>query len=224
MHSKHRQRLKNKLLTGSEFPPHELLEMLLGFAIPRKNTNDIAHRLLERFGSPDEVFNAPYEELISVRGMGAHSAFLIRTVSQIRQQSREWRGGTGICLDSIGKLSKYGKALFEGMTEEAVYAVLLDSQLCLVDCVCLAYGACSDAEVRLFDIASCASVRRSTAAVIFHNHPEGTLDVSEADRDFMARTVELFAMRGIEVIEHIVVAGDTCVAQMQGTHDNIADE
>lgn len=220
MHSKHRQRMREKLLAGGEFAPHETLEMLLTFAIPRKNTNDIAHRLLQRFGSMDAVFSAPYEELIEVRGMGTHSAILIRTVALLQQYSPEKRGEPGECLDSIGKLSAYGKALFEGMTEEAVYAVLLDSRLCLVDCVCLADGSRSDAEVRLFDIAACPSLSRSTAAVIFHNHPDGNTAVSDADRDFVGRTAELFAMRGVEVIEHFVVAGDSCVAHMKSHRED----
>ena len=201
--------MKNKFLSGGEFPPHEILEVLLGFAIPRKNTNDIAHRLLEHFGTLDGVLNASYEELLSVRGMGVQSAFLIYTAAMLGRSVRTGRTEAAVCLDSIGKLGNYGIALFEGMTEETVYAVLLDSKLSLVDCIRLSGGTHAKAEVKLFDVASCPSADKCAAAVLFHNHPDGSTEVSEADRDFAARTRELFAVGGVEVIEHIIVAGET---------------
>ena len=214
MHSGHRQRMREKMLAGEDFPPHELLEMLLGFAIPRKNTNDIAHRLLERFGSLEDVFGAPYEELIAVRGMGVRSAFLMRVIFLVFRCLEKERSKERLCLDSLGKLGQYAEVLFGGMRCEAVYAVLLDSRLCLVDCIRLAGGSSTGAEVGLDSIANCPSLGRSAAAVILHNHPEGDPTASEEDRDFVARAAELFAMRGVEVIEHLVVAGNRYEALM----------
>ena len=129
-------------------------------------------------------------------------------MAMLERSSRTKSSEAGLCLDSIGKLAKYGIALFEGMTEETVYAVLLDSRLCLVDCVCLAGGTHTDSEVKLFDIASCPSLGRSAMAVLLHNHPDGSAEISDADRDFAARTCELFAASGVEIIEHIVIAGE----------------
>lgn len=214
MHSGHRQRMREKMLSGNDFPPHELLEMLLTFAIPRRNTNDIAHRLLERFGSLEGVFAAPYGQLVAVRGMGKCSAFLMRLIFLVLRYLEKRRAGEGILLDSVSKLGKYATVLFGGMTCEAVYAVLLDSRLCLVDCIRLAGGSSNCAEVGLDSIVGCSATGRSVAAVIFHNHPDGDLTASEADRDFVARAAELFAMSNVEVIEHIVVAGDRFEALM----------
>ena len=214
MHSGHRQRMREKMLAGEDFPPHELLEMLLGFAIPRKNTNDIAHRLLERFGSLEGVFGAPYGELIAVRGMGVRSAFLMRVIFLAYRYLEKEHSKERLCLDSLGKLGKYAEVLFGGMKCEAVYAVLLDSRLCLVDCIRLAGGSSTGAEVGLDSIVNCPSLGRSAAAVILHNHPEGDPTASEEDRDFVARAAELFAMKGVEVIEHLVVAGDRYEALM----------
>ena len=206
IHCKHRQRMKEKLLADGEFASHELLELLLSFAIPRKNTNEIAHRLIDRFGSLESVFNAPCEEVAAVRGMGLHSALMLRTVAATWRRVRE-ENDSKKTFDTMDKLTEYGTALFEGMTCESVYVLLLDSQLRMVDTVCLADGSGSDAEVRLGGIAACPVSERCVAAVVYHNHPDGNPNVSEADRDFAARTAELFAMQGIEVIEHIVVTG-----------------
>ena len=101
-----------------------------------------------------------------------------------------------------------------GTNCETVYAVLVDSRLCRVDCIRLAGGSSTGAKVGLDSIVNCPSLGRSAAAVILHNHPDGELTASEEDRDFVARAAELFAMKGVEVIEHLVVADDRYQALM----------
>ena len=208
MHSGHRKRMREKMLEEGEFPSHELLEMLLAYAIPRKNTNELAHRLLMRFGTLEGVFGASYDDLLSVRGMGEQSAFLLRLSAITFRRLRGDVCDVDVCLDSVSKLGKYGEVLFHGATEESVYAALLDSRLHLIGCVRLAGGNSFGAEIGLDSISRDPAIKRSTAAVIFHNHPDGTLDISDEDRDFVVRVAELFAMEGVEVMEQIVVAGE----------------
>ena len=79
VHQGHRARQRKKLLENGPraFADHELLEMLLYYAIPRRDTNELAHRLLERFGSLQGVFSAPVEELSTVEGVGENAAVLL---------------------------------------------------------------------------------------------------------------------------------------------------
>ena len=85
MHEGHRKRLRDKFLSCGvdNFQDHEVLELLLFYAIPRKNTNVIAHRLLEKFGSLDAVFDSPLSLLKSVEGVGESTAIFIKTISDI---------------------------------------------------------------------------------------------------------------------------------------------
>ena len=208
MHSGHRGRMRGKMLSGQNIPPHEILEMMLAYAIPRKNTNDIAHRLLDQFGSLEGVFSASYEDLLNVRGIGEQSAFFIYLTSLLHCNLYGRVRMEDLCLDSVGKLERYGEFLFRGAVEESIYVALLDSRLCLVECFRLAGGTSSCAEVGIEDLLGIPSVKKSTSAVIFHNHPGGILEVSDEDRDFAVRIAELLAMEGVEVIENIVVAGE----------------
>ena len=88
VHEGHRQRLKNRFIeTGFQgFEPHNILELLLFYSIPRKDTNVIAHNLLNRFGSLKNVFNASFEDLIQVEGIKENSATLIKMVPLIAKE------------------------------------------------------------------------------------------------------------------------------------------
>ena len=83
-HAGHRSRMKNRFLkTGLDsFEPHEVLELLLFYAIPKRDTNKIAHDLIENFGSIAGVLNAPYELLIQIDGIGEHAAILLKQLPQ----------------------------------------------------------------------------------------------------------------------------------------------
>ena len=84
-HRGHRERLRTRFLSslGADFADHEILEALLFFSIPRQNTNETAHRLLDTFGSLEGVFAADYDKLIAVKGCKRSTAFLIKLVAHI---------------------------------------------------------------------------------------------------------------------------------------------
>ena len=85
IHTGHRARVKEEFLARglSGLADHKVLELLLFYAIPQGDVNPLAHRLVERFGSLSGVFNAPYEELVKVKGVGANTATLIRLLPEI---------------------------------------------------------------------------------------------------------------------------------------------
>ena len=215
MHSGHRERMKKKFLLGGQFPDHEMLEMLLAFSIPRRNTNDIAHRLLATFDTLDGVFAADYDQLLGVRGIGPQSAFHIKLVARLRNGDERDPDEGGIYLDSVGKMGEYAKELFLGMDREAVYAVLLSGSLRVTDCVCISGGEYSEAEVDTTGILASPWLLRTSAVVLLHNHPDGVLEESDEDREFVARISELLAMSGITVIENLLVCGDRYVPLMK---------
>ena len=89
-HAGHRKRKKEQFLRCGldAFAPHEALELLLFYAIPRADTNAMAHALLVRFGSLDGVFRAPVEELMRVEGVGESAALLLHLVPQLYKRSQ----------------------------------------------------------------------------------------------------------------------------------------
>ena len=87
-HEGHRARMKARFLKEGfqNFADHEIMEFLLYYAMPRKDTNEIAHALIERFGSLSAVFDAPYEELMEIKGIKEHSATLIKLIPALARR------------------------------------------------------------------------------------------------------------------------------------------
>ncbi len=199
--------MKTRLLEEGPFSPHELLEMLLAYALPRKNTNDIAHRLLDRFGTLDGVFAASYEELTALRGVGDHCAMLLRLMPQIIRAT-DGVPARNQCMDTREAQIEYGKRLFRGTLEESVYAMVLDSQGGFLDCICLARGTVRGATVTLDRLMKSASIRRGSSVVLYHNHPDGSPEPSREDRIFTDRVLQILSVAGLTLIDHHIIAGN----------------
>ena len=106
LHAGHRERVKQRFLSEGldHFEEHEILEMLLYFGIPQRDTNEPAHRLLERFGSFAQVFAADYDQLRTVPGMTASAALLLRMVPQLSRRYLEAVSDSADILDSSEKI------------------------------------------------------------------------------------------------------------------------
>ena len=131
MHEHHRKRMKERFLReGIEnFEPHNVLELLLFYSIPQKDTNEIAHRLINRFGSLSAVFEASFSELIEIDGIKEHSATLIKLIPALAQRYvSEANSFSGSFIPTIEEAGKYFKAKYIGATKEIVYLLLLDNK------------------------------------------------------------------------------------------------
>jgi DNA repair protein RadC len=85
IHDGHRQRLKERFLEQGldSFTKYQALELMLFYCIPRQNTNDIAHRLIEHFGSVSQTLDADIEELCSVEGIGLSAATFLKLLPAV---------------------------------------------------------------------------------------------------------------------------------------------
>ena len=121
-HKEHRKRLKDRFVKtkGTGFSDHELIEMLLFYAIPRKNTNEIAHSLCERFGTVDKIAEASIDELKRVDGIGRESAILIKLVLSMTQRYIEEKNKESKRIDTLEKAVDYGINRVFGSIKEVV--------------------------------------------------------------------------------------------------------
>lgn len=209
VHEGHRQRLKERFLCEGlgNFEKHNVLELLLFYSIPRKDTNDIAHELVNRFGSLKAVFEAPIEELCKVDGVSEHSATLLKLVPAVWTKATS-EVDTSEKYDSISKLGKLMIKRYAGITKEIAYLVLLDNSWHIIDIVNLSEGTVNQVHLDTRRIAEHCIRTNASMALVSHNHPNGSIVPSTEDLTTTETLAKLFRSIHVEFLEHLLIAGD----------------
>ncbi len=188
------------------FPEHEALELLLYFAIPRVDTNPVAHRLLSRFGSLDAVLSASPSELEQTEGVGPNAATLISLILPLVRRAHTAASRAPIILGDTAAAGEYFTELFFGMREERVYLACLDAKGKLLRCADVANGGADTASLNLRRIVEAAFQSNASAAVLSHNHPSGVALPSADDNSATLMAWDALHKIGVELIDHIIVA------------------
>ena len=209
VHKNHRSRMRETIRkTGvGSISDVNLLEYLLFYSIPRKDTNEIAHSLLNAFGSLNGVFNATYDQLLNVEGVGENSALLISLIPGICRRYIESGYGKKINLSEPEDMLEYIKSKYYGERKEVVSVVCLDALGNLINCFKLGEGT---SETVMFDkrtiLETVLRVKADTV-VLAHNHPNGIAAPSKDDVDVTTEFMTVFRKVGIKFADHIIVAG-----------------
>lgn len=211
MHKDHRKHTKDRFLSEGldSFEPHNVLELLLFYSIPQKDTNETAHMLINRFGSLSAVFDAPYDDLLTVPGISEHSATLIKLIPAISRRYAMEKNSKVTKLSSIEDIGKYLVARYLGVTEETVLLLLLDNKFGLIDCVKVHEGSVNSSAITMRKLIETALFKRASMVVLAHNHPSGVAFPSSDDLFTTQQVKRAFDLVEIGMLAHIIVAGDT---------------
>lgn len=211
LHGGHRARMKQRYLkTGFEgMADHEILELLLYYAIPKQDTNALAHRLVEEFGSLSGVLDAPVEALVQVEGVGQHTATLLNLLPQLMRAYREDLLRTRAEIKSTESAKRYCKTLLEGRRDETFYVISLDNQNRVLNTKKICEGTIDALSFYPRVIVETIFKSNGKKAILCHNHPSGILRPSDLD---IKATMEIRAvLEGVDValLDHVIVgAGD----------------
>ena len=213
LHDGHRQRLIQRFLEEDldNFEPHNVLELLLFYAIPRKDTNELAHVLIDTFGSLKGVFDAPYEELIKVTGIGPNTAALLKLVPSLTRTYYS-SDARSIILDTSEKSGEYFLPYYIGQTEEVVRLACLDAGGKVISNQILHRGSANAAEVNMRKIVNIALRNNAMGVILAHNHPGGLPLPSEEDVATTKSIRDALMPMGILLMDHIIVAGQDYVS------------
>ena len=208
LHKKHRARVKNRFLKEglSSFEDHEVLELLLFYAIPQGDLNPLAHKLIEKFKTPNAVFNATFEELQNTEGIGEHAATLIKMIPAVSQYYTALSARDKTHLATSQDAGEYVCKMI-GCEKREVFAVIcLDTQRKVLAFEILEEGTVSQANVHPRKVVECALKHNSSAVILAHNHPSLGAYASENDRLLTNKLCTLLEGMDIEVIDHIIAA------------------
>ena len=217
IHDGHRQRLKNRFREEGldHFEEHEVLELLLYYTIPRKDTNPIAHELLARFGSLAQVLDARPEELAKVPGMGDSAATFLSLITAVGRYYLVNRTIQETILPSIEKCGQYLVPFFHGRRNEMVYILCLDAKCKVLCCKEMGEGSVNSAGVPIRRIVEAALGANATSVILAHNHPSGFALPSGEDVQTTKRVAMALDAVEIQLVDHIVVADDDFVSLAQ---------
>lgn len=210
VHEGHRERLKESFLKNglSTFNEINALELLLFYAIPRRDTNVIAHALIDRFGSIDRVFEANFEQLLEVPGIGENAAALILLVPEIVKKSAISAVSKVRYLRTRDEFGRFFIPWFMNEQIEVFMMVGLNHNSEIIGCVELGRGDMSSVHASPRKIAENALRMNAASVVIAHNHPHGIAAPSSEDILCSRKIKQVLALVGIELSDHVVVAGD----------------
>ncbi len=209
-HEGHRARLKTRFLKEGldSFCAHEVVELLLFYAIPQRDVNETAHRLIERFGSLPGVLEADIEELESVDGVGAHAATMLKLMSAVTRRYEMERGGAELRYTSARQIGKYLVDMYIGITVERSYILLFDNGMKLLDVINAGDGVLNSVTLSSRMVVENAFKRNASVVVIAHNHPNGTVLPSREDLATTVRLKQVLENCGVTLLEHFIVSGN----------------
>lgn len=210
IHEGHRERVKSRFLTCGldSFQSHTVLELLLYYAIPLKDTNEIAHRLLQKFGSLSGTFDAPFEELVKVDGIGKSAATLIKLIPQLCRRYQEDLDRDKTVIYSYDEAGKRLVNKFIGRQNEVVFLMLLDSKTRLLFCDIVGEGSVNSANIYVKKIVRLSVQYDASYAILSHNHPSGNCLPSKQDLSTTRWIYEALDTVEVRLIDHIIVSGN----------------
>ncbi|MBQ2823494.1 MAG: RadC family protein [Oscillospiraceae bacterium] len=222
VHDGHRQRMRERFLAEgfNGFSQHQIIEMLLFYTCPRIDTNEIAHELINKFGSISGVFDADVEDLTAVKGVNFNAAVLFKMITKCQSVYYRYHSESMV-YDNIEKLKNLFKSCYVGETHEKFMAACFDNSLRIIDNRVLSYGSPSSAPVDMRKLAELAVRTKCAYMAVSHNHPSGSAAPSMEDVAVTRRIVEFMGNMNVKVLDHIIVGSNSAVSMRDGAHINI---
>lgn len=211
LHDGHRDRVRSRfLLEGLDtFEDHQILELLLFYCIPMRDTNSLAHKMINEFGSFSNLLEADPQSISKRCGVSINTAVLISLIPSIIKRYFKAKWGTKPELSSSSKAGEYAVNLFTGRKYEAFYAICLDSQNRVTHAAMVHEGTINEAAVYPRLIVETALRHQANSVILAHNHPGGSLNPSGADIDVTKKICNALSSISIKVVDHIVVGGQS---------------
>lgn len=209
VHKDHRSRMRKKFRENGfdGFEPHEILEMLLYYSVPRMNTNPLAHKILDRYKTLANVFDAHPDELMKETGISEVTATLLSMVPKLSKiyETSKWDGKH--CLNDTETIGAYAISLFKDRLNEEFAIICLDANRCVNWGGSVIKGTIDRTEAYPRVVVAEAIKHNATKIILAHNHPNGTLAASVADKEATEVLIKVLKGIGIEVLDHIIVSG-----------------
>lgn len=218
VHSGHRERVRQDFLKNGfneDTPPHKIIEMLLFYSIPRKDTNVTAHELLNRFGSIAGIIDAPVEQLVKVPGVSTNTAALIKLIMPVARRYLTDKSANVDKYTNIDDICRYLMSRYVGFNKEVFSVTSFSGSGRMLGFDILSTGSISEVNISTREVIETVLKRQAVCAIIAHNHPGGVAVPSKDDVDVTENIKNALNHISVRLLDHIVIAGDDYVSMAQ---------
>ncbi len=219
LHAGHRERLREQFLAAGTdiFRAHQILEFLLFYSVPRRDTNNLAHALIDRLGSASRVLTASEAELMSVSGIGAHTAKFITDyrafVSCALEEPCETADRQNV--DREAKIERILLRHYEENPHEHAIILLINNNFDVFDVQTIREGSIHSAHFHPKEAVRLTLDRHAALAIVAHNHPTGLAVPTSEDRLITEELERHFGLIGIKLVNHFLVANGRAVGLLR---------
>lgn len=202
-HDGHRKRILERL-DGNFLLDHEYLEVLLFNALPRRNTNDLAHRLLARFGSIPNVFSASFSELCSVDGIGENVAAYLCVIGKLGRKYERQKLAEFCGRYDMQKFFSFINGKYKDEKNEVVDAYLLDRNGTVFNSYRFTCGDCRRVDLEPSELSKFLVDNQPAGLIIVHNHPEGDAKASREDELMTRKAQVICSAQNVLFCDHLI--------------------
>jgi len=208
IHRGHRERMRQRYLKeGADgFADHELVEMLLYYALAQGDTNPLAHKMIQEFGSLSTLIEADILDVSRLCGVKTSTALLFSLQREISKRCMQSRWRDRVVLNSVSKALVYCSSLFMYQNYEQFYTICLDSKQRFIHAAKVADGVIHQAVVHPRLVVEAAFKHQASGVILSHNHPGGSERPSFNDIALTTQLKELLLALDIQLVDHIIVA------------------
>ncbi len=204
---------KQLLKAGFEnLAPHNALELLLYYTSPRKDTNALAHRLIDRFGSFSAVLDASYEELVCVEDVGESTAVFLKMLPNAFGYYLKSKEQEHPIVNSVDKAAKLLTPYFIGATAEMLFVLSLNDKKQLIRITKVSEGIVNSTQITLKKVITEVIHTNATAVILAHNHPAGNPAPSKEDIQITNEARDILKHIQVELLDHLIIHNTSYVS------------
>jgi DNA repair protein RadC len=210
LHGDHRKRVRERFMKSglAGFPDHNVLEFVLFYSQPYGDTNETAHRLLETFGSLSSVLDAPYEELVKVKGVGSYTAVFLTMLPQLAKRYFSDMIPDRVTFTDRKSLLDYIRAEYISETSETAKLLCFNNGGLLINCCKVSIGSKNSVSIDRRTLLETAFRNSASSVILTHNHPNGMAVPSQNDIVTTKEVFRLFSDVNIRMLDHVIVSGN----------------
>ncbi len=211
LNSGHRGRVRKRFIKEGNldsFQDYEILELMLFYAYPMKDTKAIAKRLLQQYNTLHNLLNSKPEELMIHGGLTENVAVYLSMMPYVARRYMESYYKKGTVINSFKAAAEYIKVLLKAQNYESMYLLSLDANKKLIASDRISSGSYDEVSVTVEPVLEKALLHKAKFVILAHNHPSGTCEPSEADYIATRTFTTKFETLGIRLLDHIIICGD----------------